>query len=164
MSLREPKRESDLLRAILDESDGWIASDDDLDALLPPDSRIVPSGIAKRLWSPETNAEPADVLIAVAVNAGASERNYQRDEKAFTVTVDVGATTEWIENDGEGSIHDLTDIRDRVAVLLTQHRDLWEAVGQSGGTEGITPDDERDRYGGVSVFEFARDDAHKVHE
>jgi len=49
-------RAADLMKAILNDTDGWLQTDSELNTLLPPDGRIVPAGIAQRLWSSNTSS------------------------------------------------------------------------------------------------------------
>jgi len=157
-------RAADLMKALLNDTDGWLQTDSELDTLLPTDSQIVPAGIAQRLWSSNTSDPSADVVVAVGVVPTLSTRNNRRVEKDFEVSVDVAATDEWIENDGEGSILDLQEIHDRVQQLLDLHRDEWTADGIAGGTEGVVPDDERNRYAGVVLAGVSRTDDHDAYQ
>jgi len=157
-------RAADLMKAILNDTDGWLQTDSELNTLLPPDGRIVPAGIAQRLWSSNTSAPSAEVVIAVGVVPTLTTRNNRRVEKDFEVSVDVAATDEWIENDGEGSILELQAIHDRVGQLLDEHREEWTADGIAGGTEGVVPDDERNRYAGVVLAGVSRTDDHDAYQ
>jgi len=153
-------RAADLMRLLLND---WLPNDSELSNLLPTDSRIEVAGIAEKLWSPDTAAEPADVVIAVNVEVVQSDRNNRRVNKDFEVEVDVAATTQWIEDVDKGSIIELTEIHDRVQQLLDTHRPEWVADGISGGTEGVVPDDERDRYAGVVLAGVSRVDNHATY-
>jgi len=156
-------RTADLLRELLGEN-GWLTDDSELNNLLPADARIEVAGIAERLWSSNTSAESAEVVLGVDVSLTQSGRNNRRVDKDFEVEVVVAATTEWVENKDEGSILDLQDVHDRVGQILDFNRKGWEADGISGGTEGVINDDETEGYAGVVLAGVSRSDDHAAYQ
>lgn len=129
--------------ALLEAAIGW------LDAALAVD--VVPYSMVE-----DTDAgELADPLVAVTVVTGSTSRDNYREEKLFVVEVEASASGEWVESNGTLDLHRLLD---DVSDVLTTHKAEWGARGESGGSETIQYDEDRNRYLGARRYDLERTD------
>lgn len=142
------KRVDDLLVDVVD----WLKNDAAVQDRLGSEGEIITYGQADDLGS---------LTVAVTVIPGASTRDNRREEKTMIVEAEISASDSWVESNTTLTLERLAgDVDD----VLTTSRDGWSANGQSGGTGGISPDNNRPRYSGVRRYDFGRNDLAAAHD
>lgn len=136
--MKEQKRTADLLVDAV----GWIESSLSSGSIAgldqdTSDAEVVVQGEVR------DDTELPDVAIGVAAIASSTSRENRRERKTYAVDAEVSVSNTWVSRHG---VLGVTRIADAVADELTDHRDGWRALGESGGTDGPVPDQDRNRY------------------
>lgn len=103
-----------------------------------------------------TVGEPPDIVVAVGVVTGSSQRENAMERKNMTVQTEVEAAydvDETLSDSGNGLAPWYDRVRDEVSAVMTSHDGEWIAQGEAGGSPEPLTRPERERYAVVQRFD-----------
>ena len=133
---------------------GWLADDDEIDAMLGAGGAVVPAARAA--------SDDASPQLAVGVALQSTNRSNTREVEVSAVRVLTSATYDWVDDQDDGGLDALEHLSDRVVDVLTVHRPGW-ADPEVTRDEEVAPSDEHGRFVGVTEFSAEHRGIHPTH-